>query len=384
MTRYAEKVLFVDDEPRVLSALRRRLLDRFTMEVASSPAEALRLLEATSGIAVVVADMRMPEMSGIALLDRVRARWPDVRRIMLTGETDQATAIAAVNAGKVFRFINKPVDADLLAEAIEAAIEEYRLATDSVAQIQRLELMAASAEQTRRSFLAMMNHELRTPLNHVLGFSALLEQRCKQRGEVESLEYISYIRESGQALLRVLNRIMEVARLSAGEAPSSTTLFDLMDVLRQEVEHYRPLAAKHGITVAFTAPSEPLCVQASEQELAQALAELLDNAIKFNSPGGHIAIAVDCAGGDIAIRIADSGIGMTQADVKRVLEAFCQREDGLNRRFEGVGVGLTLAVLTAQAHGGTLSVESRKDHGTVVVMRLKRAIEARQPAARIA
>ena len=383
MTGYTEKVLFVDDEPRVLSALRRRLFGRFPMETASGPTEALKLLESTSGIAVIVADMRMPEMSGVELLSRVRARWPEIRRIMLTGNTDQETAIAAVNSGKVFRFFNKPVDAELLADAIEAAIEEYRFATDSKAELQRLEVMAASGDQTRRSFLAMMNHELRTPLNHILGFSALLEQRCKQKGELESLEYISYIRESGQALLRVLNRIMEVVRLTAGEAQPSTTIFDLIQILQQEVEHYRPIAAERDITIGFAAPTEPLCVQASEHELAQAFAELLDNAIRFNRPGGHVAIAVNWVGEDLAIRISDSGIGMTEADVKRVLEAFCQREDGLNRRFEGVGVGLTLAVLTAQAYGGSLSIESRRDHGTVVVMRLKRVIGVR-PAARIA
>jgi signal transduction histidine kinase len=383
VSRHPEKILLVDDEPRVLAALRRRLSGRFALKTATSPAEALETLETAPDIAAIVVDMRMPGMSGVELLARIRAKWPQVRGIMLTGNTDQQTAVAAVNQGEVFRFFNKPVDAEILAEALEAAIQEYRFTTDSQAQIQQLKIQAASGEQTRKSFLAMMNHELRTPLNHILGFSALLEQRCKQRGEHESLEYISYIRESGQALLRVLNRIMEVVRLTAGDAEAHETIFDLGRVLQHEVAHYRPIAAERNITIGFPVPHAPLLVRGGEEELAQAFAELLDNAVKFNRPGGHVAIAVTGSGEDMAIRIADTGIGISEADIGRMRTAFSQEEDGLNRRFEGVGIGLTLAALTIQAHGGALSLESRKDQGTVAVMRLKRAAEE-QPAARIA
>jgi signal transduction histidine kinase len=378
VVRNPEKVLFVDDEPRVLSALRRRLFGRFAMLTASRPGEALHILETTSGIAVVVADMRMPEMSGIELLTRVRERWPDIRRIMLTGNTDQETAIAAVNNGKVFRFFCKPVDADLLADALESAIEEYRFATDSKAELRDLQVLAASAERTRKSFLAMMNHELRTPLNHILGFSALLEQRCKQKGETEALEYLAYIRESGLSLLHTLNRILEIVRLTAGDSMTDLAIIDLTQLIREEVRRFRPLAATRGVTIGFDAPAETLCVEASEHDLAQAIAELLDNAIKFNRPEGHVSVAVHWTHQELAIRVADTGIGMAEADVNRVLNAFSQRDDGLNRRFEGIGVGLTLAALTAQAYGGSVGIESRKDHGTVALMRLKRAISTAQ------
>lgn len=378
MAEHPEKVLFVDDEPRVLSALRRRLFGRFSLVPAATPGEALQALETIPGIAVIVADMRMPEMTGIELLTRVRKRWPEVRRIMLTGNTDQETAIAAVNDGMVFRFFCKPADADLLGEALQSAIEEYRFATDSKAELRDLQVMAASADRMRKSFLAMMNHELRTPLNHILGFSALLEQRCRQKGEVEELEYLAYIRDSGHSLLRLLNRILEIVRLTAGELGKETEILDLAHILQEEVRRHRPMASENGISMSFDAPAETLYVEACQQELAQAFAELIDNAIKFNRPGGHISIAVNWTAQELAVRVADTGIGMAEADVSRVLGAFSQRDDGLNRRYDGIGVGLTLAALTAQGYGGSLALESRKDHGTAAVMRLKRA--ARAPA----
>ncbi len=382
--KYPEKVLFVDDEPRVLSGLRRRLLGRYHTIMTSGPAEAFQALETIPNIAVIVADMRMPGMSGIELLGQVRARWPDIRRLMLTGNTDQETALAAINEGKVFHFFCKPVDADKLAEALDAAIEEYRFTTNTKAELRDLTIIAASAERARQSFLAMMNHELRTPLNHILGFSALLEQRCKQRGEHDVLEYLTYIRDSGQGLLRTLNRVMEIARLAAGEAQTQLTIFDLSEVVADEVKRFRKTAAKRDITISFEAPSKPLCVEASAQEIAQAIGELLDNAVKFNHPGGHVSVALSWTGEDLAIRIADTGIGMAEADIRRVLNAFCQQEDPLTRRFEGIGVGLTLAALTAQVYGGGIAVESRKDHGTVVVIRLHRAVAAGRQSAMIA
>ena len=341
------------------------------------------MLETTGGIAGVVLDMDMAEMSAAALLGEIRGRWPEIRCIILAGDADRESAVTAVDEGRAFRFVGKPADADYLAGALEAAIEEHRFTTDAEVQLQRLKMLAASGEQTRKSFLAMMTHELRTPLNHILGFSALLEQRCKQKGELDSLEYISYIRQSGQTLLRVIDRIMEVVRLTTAEIQMGEEVFDLTHALRQEVAHCRALAAERGITIGFAAPGEPLHVRASEHALAHAFAELLDNAIRFNRPGGHVSVAVNRASEDVAIRIADTGIGMSEVDVNRLLDAFCRRENGLGRRFEGVGIGLTLAVLTTQTYGGNLSIESRKDHGTVVVMRLKRAVEEPQ-AARIA
>jgi signal transduction histidine kinase len=373
--KHRERILIVHSEPAALSGLKERLADRFAILAASSAAEALELLERQPHIAVVIADLEQGKTGGIEFLAEARRRWPDIRRIILTGSADLETAISAVNEGKVFRFLTKPIDAAQLAAALADGVAEYRFATSSRLELHELKVLAASAERARKSFLSMMNHELRTPLNHILGFSALLEQRCRQRGETESLEYLAYIRQSGHALLHHINRIMELARLTAGEAPAQNTSFDLVAMIKEEIRHRRPEAAKRQITMSFAAPPRPYVLEASQHEVAQAIAELLDNAIKFNRPGGHVSIALSWVDEDVAIRIADTGIGMTETEVARVREAFCQKEEGLNRRYEGIGLGLTLAALTAQMNGGSLAIESRKNRGTTVVMRLKQALQ---------
>jgi ActR/RegA family two-component response regulator len=124
-----DRVLIVDDDPNLLRALARQYRKRFDLDVAEGPEKALGLLDGGKEYAVVVSDMRMPGMDGIALLGRFRDRTPDTSRIMLTGNADQETAVKAINEGAIFRFFSKPCDTEVLASGIEAAIEHHRLVT---------------------------------------------------------------------------------------------------------------------------------------------------------------------------------------------------------------------------------------------------------------
>lgn len=122
-------VLFVDDEPKALEAFERQLRKRFSIRTAESALEALEILEKDGPCAVIVSDMRMPGMDGIELLSRVKDLYPETVRIMLTGNTDQETAIGSVNGGQIFRFLTKPTTPQVLATSLEVAIRQYKLIT---------------------------------------------------------------------------------------------------------------------------------------------------------------------------------------------------------------------------------------------------------------
>lgn len=123
------KILCVDDETNVLAGFQRGLRRQFELEVAAGGDAALALLEKDTSFAVIVSDMRMPGMSGLQLLQRVKQRWPDIVRVMLTGNADQQTAVDAVNEGAIFRFLTKPCPPDRLAATLTAALEQHRLLT---------------------------------------------------------------------------------------------------------------------------------------------------------------------------------------------------------------------------------------------------------------
>lgn len=122
-------VLFVDDEPKALEAFERQLRKRFSIRTAGSADEALKILEKDGPCAVIVSDMRMPGMDGIQLLSLVKDMYPETIRIMLTGNTDQETAIGSVNDGQIFRFLTKPTTPQVLITSLEVAIRQYRLIT---------------------------------------------------------------------------------------------------------------------------------------------------------------------------------------------------------------------------------------------------------------
>jgi response regulator RpfG family c-di-GMP phosphodiesterase len=122
------KILFVDDDPNVIAGLQRTLRKQFVFDSALSGVEALELIQTSGPYAVIVADMRMPGMEGVELLERVRAAAPDTVRLMLTGNADQQTAVDAVNRGHVFRFLNKPCSPEVLVPALESSLRHYEFA----------------------------------------------------------------------------------------------------------------------------------------------------------------------------------------------------------------------------------------------------------------
>jgi signal transduction histidine kinase len=375
MLRPNEKVLLVDDEPRILAGLRRRLSDRFHILTAESAFDAIKILESEGNIGAVVADMRMPERSGLELLVDMATHWPHIRRIMLTGNTDQETAIAAVNQGRVFRFFRKPCDADQLAAALDQALDEFRFITASSSERQTLEIKAKAGDKARKNFLSMMSHELLTPLNHVLGFSSMLEMKLQNTDEQEALQYLTYIKDSGESLLKIVQRVLEIVRLTSDHPRQDRQLIDVNPLIAEELNKIRAKADARRISLSFQAPSKSTFINTSQYELRIALGELLDNAVKFNQPGGQVSLAVSYARGKLTIRVADTGIGMTEDAIERALGLFSQAEDCDNRRYGGIGLGLTFVAFFAQAYNGRLAIESKKGSGTAIILTIACAEE---------
>jgi signal transduction histidine kinase len=383
MQRPDESVLLVDDEPRILAALRRRLSDRFAILTAESAGQAVEILESGENVGAIVADMKMPGRDGLGLLVEVARRWPNIRRLMLTGNTDQDTAVAAVNRGRVFRFFRKPCDADHLAGALSEALDEFRFISHASTERHSIEIRAEAGERARKAFLSMMSHELLTPLNHVLGFSSMLEIKLKGTEESEALEYLTYIKDSGEALLKMVQRVLEIVRFTSNDAGRDPQIVDVFSVIGEELNKVRKKAELRNISMSFQSPPDPVFIETNEYELRFALGELLDNAVKFNDKGGHVAVAVSSEQGTLTIRIADTGAGMTEESVERALGLFGPGDDGERRQFAGIGLGLTFVAFFARAWNGRLAIETQKNRGTAIMLTLPRAEQA-EKIARIA
>ena len=379
MSSPLSKVLLVDDEPKLLAALRRRLSTWFDVVTAESGAEALALI-GREPVGVMIADMQMPGMNGVELLKRVREIAPQVRRMMLTGNADQETAIAAVNEGQVMRFLRKPCPAETLKEAIDRAFEDIRFETEEPTAPQPA---PDASVEARDSFLSMMSHELRTPLNHIIGLANLLDAEGPLGSDPSSQDHLRQIGESGEHLLNIVNRILEYSRLrTEAHTERSAGMIDLVSLVQREADKHRAAAARKLVTISVDSLRKHVEIPAHEGEVRMALRELLTNAVKFNKPEGHVSVVIKCDAQWVSVRIADTGHGMPKTFCDIAGAPFFQADMRASRMHGGVGLGLALVDTIARSNKGAFRIESEEGRGVTAVLAFRRggSIEARDAA----
>jgi signal transduction histidine kinase/DNA-binding response OmpR family regulator len=254
--------------------------------------------------------------------------------------------------------------ARLLAERGEIMREQQRLTEELTVSVAAL----TGASQAKSDFLAGMSHELRTPLNAIIGFSDLMraEQPAGDKRTVPA-EWVDHIHNSGRHLLGLINDILDLAKIEAGRLDLGIEALPLDLAVNDVITGLRPLTDRKSLTVEVNVPS--LAVRADPLRFRQILDNLLSNAIKFTPDSGRIAIDAVVDGGDVAITVEDSGIGIAEADHHKVFEEFQQVGDAAQRR-AGTGLGLALTRRLVEAHGGSIAVASRLGEGTRFTVRL--------------
>lgn len=277
------------------------------------------------------------------------------------------------------RIVTDDDDQFLFYEGTVEDITEKRLSEEAT----RLALRETQeAARQKGAFLAAMSHELKTPLNAVVGFSDLMRQELF--GPIENKRYRSYIEdvhENGLRLLAMITSILDFSRIEGGLLDldeSVISIPDTVDAAREAIATGgRPMASIH-----VQLPSDLPALKADEKRLHQILMHVLSNAAKFTSRNGRIDIRARVTGdGGLALVIQDTGIGMASSLIRGALEPFKQLDAGLERRFEGLGLGLPLANALMRLHGGSLAIFSEPGQGTTVTLTFPRERTIRVAAA---
>ena len=238
------------------------------------------------------------------------------------------------------------------------------------AQLAAAKLDAQNAAVSKERFLANMNHELRTPLNVILGFSEVLLSDAYGALAGKHREYVELIHEGGRRLSAMLDNVLEIAKIEAGKVDIRNDRIDLRALVSSALQLVRPEAEKNHLRIEVEGV-EGLTVTADERALRRAVVHLLSNAVKFTQAGGHVTISasVDRATG-LALKITDTGIGLNEADLPRLMKPFTQASDDLARIYEGGGLGLPIANALIGLHDGSLHISSKVGVGTVVTVTL--------------
>ncbi len=237
---------------------------------------------------------------------------------------------------------------------------------------------AERANRTKSMFLANMSHELRTPLNAINGYSeAMAMELFGKIGEQRYVEYANNIWRSGQHLLALINSVLDLSKVEAGRMELTPERLPLRAFISDSLALVQVQAQQSGLALVADDVAD-VTLWADPRAIKQVLVNLMGNALKFTPAGGEIRVSGSAIAGGIEITVADTGIGMAEADIPRALTVFGQLDNAYARRHDGSGLGLPLAKSLVELHGGTLDIASTPGQGTRVTIRLPLSEVARE------
>lgn len=387
------KVLIVDDEPEVhqvtMLALQRLMYNgrelRFLSAYSARDAEVL--MAAHPDIAIALLDVVMEtNQAGLSLVKYVRESLGNktIRIILRTGQPGEAPEEAIIRQYDINDYKTKTeLTRQKLCTSILVSLRTYEQLLAFEANQHELEKLsrhlrehnrelqlakdqAEAASRAKDEFLSLMNHELRTPLNVILMRAEILDNGIYGQLSAKQKKSIELIRTSSHHLLAIIDDILDLAGITTDRLTLMTRPVSARAVCEQSIQLIHNMAKNKEIAIEFNPTAEDIQVAADEQRLMQVVEKLLKNAIKFTPNRSKVGIELhqDITGGQAQITIWDQGIGIASNDMNRLFQPFVQLEHSLTRRYEGAGIGLSIASRLAQLMGGQISVESAPQEGS--------------------
>lgn len=375
------RILIADDEVAQMRALCDTLSSQGYETVGCSSGEAaLQALRADS-YQVLLADLIMPGLDGIGLVQAARALDPDLACIIMTGEGTITSAVQSMQVGAL-DYILKPFRVSVILQVLARALETRKLRLQNAVLESRLrehavqlvrmndELRTAQqqtvkASQAKSDFLSHMSHELRTPLNAILGFTQILLSEKLASTPAQKKQYTNNILLGARHLLKLTNEILDLAKIESGSLTLDMEALNVAQVLQECRTLVDPQVHLRGITVQANV-AEQVCVLADRMRLKQVLINLLSNAVKYNREYGTITIECSAeadAEGRLRIAVQDTGNGLSAEQQGDLFQPFNRlgQESGSQ---EGSGLGLVLSKHLVERMGGQMGVASKVGLGS--------------------
>lgn len=370
------KILFVDDEPALLSAMRRKLHGDYQVETAASGAEGLEILNQKGPFMVVVSDMQMPAMNGAVFLRRARTSCPETVRILLTGHADLESAMNAVNHGYIFRLLTKPCDDETLRTALANAIEHYRMLVNDKTLLD--EKLTQAADKLREADRQCSFANLAAGLGGAM---------AKLTTELQPLlEELRGLAQQGRPLqdrhLRALNALAEQLQLHGSELLSLSsldqrkpTLVDVHSATEETLDTLRAGNLLKGVYVDLKVGDIAIFLQIDPRHLQQILVNLLVNAadaIRAGQTGvQQISIAWHRSADGLRVRcdVTDTGCGIAPQNMGRIFEPYFTTLKGKRG-----GLGLSVTKQIVDSYTGKITVQSKVGFGSTFSVELPSAV----------
>ncbi|MDB5354586.1 MAG: histidine kinase,Response regulator receiver domain proteinhistidine kinase [Phycisphaerales bacterium] len=395
--RTRHTILVVDDEPDVVKSVQDLLRLDYRVLGATRARDAMEIMR-REDVHVVMTDQRMPEMTGVEFLGRLRSEHPHAVRLLFTGYADIRAVIDAINEGNVYRYITKPWEPEELETTIRQAVERHDLMVErdellKTLQAKNAELEHANAQlkhanDLKQAFIQVASHELRTPLTILLGLVQLSRQQSAASDPMSPM--LARIEAAGRRLQRLVDQLVKMLGAGAFDRTLETQPTDVAALLNEAADDVRPFTNLRHQTLAIEAPADLGTMNVEAAKMRDVLGNLLLNAVKFTPDGGRVTLGARRIPGAMEIRVTDTGSGIEPASRAQLFEPFFTGFDVSHHssgQYEhgrrGLGLGLSIARAFVEMHGGTISCESKTGEGSVFTITLPEPCPSPSDPARI-
>ena len=355
------RVLVIDDEDVMLMSCR-RILEKggYTVETFSRGQAGIeRLKEWRPQILLV--DLKMPELDGFQVIERVRAVDPDVVIVVITGYATITTAVDAMKAG-AYDFLPKPCTPDELRLVVARAHERWNLVRES----QRLR---REKEEAERHFVTLVSHQLKTPLVAVKQYLDVLLHSARKGLPLQAVAWIEQSQERLREMLGLIDDWLTLARVERGVLGTKALRTDLTAITAQVLQAVAPQAEAAGVTVRSELEPDLPCVTGDPVAVSTVLSNLVVNGIKYNRRGGAVTVRGARQGDHIVLEVRDDGIGIPSQCLPDLFREFYRIRSPETRDIPGTGLGLAICKRIVTELGGEIGVESREGRGSTFVVR---------------
>lgn len=377
------RILVVDDEQDV-RILFRQLFRReikqgkFEFTYASNGVEALQELEKDPGFDMVLSDIRMPSMDGLALLAEVNIRFPLIKTVMVTAYGDMVNIRKAMNNG-AFDFVSKPIQYTDLRVTIIRTLEHVReirelhqARQDKERAQARLVAELRKLNQLKDDFLANTSHELKTPLIGMIGLLESLIEETSSTLSSETVQFLGLALSSGKRLGYLINDILDYSKLKNEELFLYPKPILLEPIIQVVMTFSQSLIGEKSLELISDIPEGLPAVLADEDRLEQILFNLVGNAVKYTGEG-EVRVSARLNQNRVFIDIADTGPGIAKNDLESIFESFKRGAMAQTHHANGSGLGLSITQKLVELHGGILTVTSELGKGSVFTFSLELA-----------
>jgi len=349
-----DRVLVIDDEEIVLDSCRSILGSRYDVRTASNGGAGLELAREYHPDLVIV-DLKMPGISGFDVLERFRSDDPTVVCIVITGFATVDSAVEAMKKG-AYDFLPKPFTPEELRMIAARGLERRKLILEGIA-------LRREKEMLRDNFAAVVSHELKSPLNALLQNLFVVARDVEGALSAEQRERLGKLKGRISGLLTLIDTWLRVLSVDISKIRERFQPVSLEACAAEACESVQPHAQRMNVEIVRALPGSLPQVLGDAGTLAEALTNLIGNAVKYSHPGGKVEVRAAAEGSEVVVAVSDAGIGIPGEELPYIFEDFFRGREGAAKG-GGAGLGLAITRRIVEAHGGRISVESEPGKGS--------------------